>query len=185
MASIQLMSRVSVLLGALALASCTGSDDETKEEPANEPFPGGSVTSPSSGTSPSPGSPAAPGLPSASSEASGTQSLVLAGGTFVDKEERGSGSAQVILANGETSLRLENLNVSAGPALHVLLTKNASPSSRTDVDLGYLDLGALRATTGNLTYAIPSGTDTKAYAGAIIYCVDYKVVFSAVTLAPK
>jgi hypothetical protein len=109
---------------------------------------------------------------------------VLATGAFADKQEHGSGTASLVIGSDNARyLHLENLSISAGPALHVLLTTEASPSTKADVDKGFLDLGSLRATTGDLTYAIPVGTALDAYQGVIVYCAEYNVVFTAATLA--
>ena len=131
--------------------------------------------------------PPAAGLPSATPPAtSPSTSGVLASGTFVDKDEHGAGTALLSSdAGGAASLRLEGLDVTAGPALHVLLTKESSPSTRADVEAGMLDLGVLRANKGNLTYPIPGGTAVSTFAGVVIYCAEYHVVFAAATLVPR
>jgi hypothetical protein len=110
---------------------------------------------------------------------------VLAKGSFVNKEESGSGTARLSIAADDTTyLRLESLAIADGPALHVLLTKHPNPSTAADVELGSVDLGTLRATKGNLTYPIPNGVDGKAYPAVIVYCVEYHVVFASATLTP-
>jgi hypothetical protein len=140
------------------------------------------------------GGPAAPGAPSSGAPTaepgSGTPAppagaVVLASGDFQNKSYTGSGKAIVLRGvDGAPYLRVEALSVQNGPALHVLLTKEASPSTGDDVDKGSLDLGVLRSTSGNLTYTIPPGTDTSGYAGVIVYCVDYRMVFIAAPLTP-
>jgi len=42
--------------------------------------------------------------------------------------------------------------------------------------------GELRAISGNLTYPLPAGTDPSAYAGVIVYCVEYSMIFTAAPL---
>lgn len=168
---------------ALVLGACGGGGgkiDSIADEPPPPATPGGSA----SGAPKAPAEPATPGT--AATPPSGTNAgaaNVLAKGVFIDKDEHGSGMASLIIGTDNTPyLRLENVAISPGPALHVFLTKEGSPSQKADVDKGFVDLGALRATTGNLTYTIPAGTDLAAYQGVIVYCVEYNVVFTAATL---
>ena len=168
---------------ALALWGCGGGGGKT-DSVANEPPPPSAPAASASGAPTAPAEPTAPGTavtPPSGSNA-GTARAV-ATGAFIDKDEHGSGTASLIIGSDNTPyLRLENVNISPGPALHVFLTKEGSPSQKGDVDKGFLDLGSLRATTGNLTYAIPAGTDLAAYQGVIVYCVEYNVVFTAAML---
>ncbi len=174
-------STVGFACAALALWGCGGDGADTV---ADEPPPPSAPAASASGAPKAPAEPAAPGTavtpPSGSN--TGTASAV-ATGSFIDKDEHGSGMASLIIGSDNAPyLRLENVNISPGPALHVFLTKEGSPSHKADVDKGFVDLGSLRATTGNLTYAIPAGTDLAAYQGVIVYCVEYNVVFTAATL---
>ena len=174
-----------VLMLAMA-AGCGGSASDGQPQPdvrADEPPV---VVSPP-GSRPSPTPPPAAGLPSATPPATPPSTAgVLASGSFVDKDEHGTGTALAVRdASGALFLRLEGLDVAAGPALHVLLTNQASPSTRADVEAGMLDLGVLRANKGNLTYPIPGGTAVSTFAGVVIYCAEYHVVFAAATLVPR
>jgi hypothetical protein len=170
-------------IAALALTACSGGGEKT-DAIANEPAPPSGPAAP--------GEPRAPAAPvdagsTAQPEPAGSDggtARVVATGAFVDKDEHGSGTASLVIgSDNATYLRLENVSISSGPALHVFLTKEGNPSSKSDVDKGFLDLGSLRATTGNLTYTIPAATDVEAYQGVIVYCVEYNVVFTAATLA--
>ena len=173
-----------VACSALSLGGCGGSSSGKTDSVADEPAPPSAPAGSASGAPTAPSTPAAPGAavtPPVGSTA-GTARTV-ATGSFIDKEEHGSGMASLIIGTDNTPyLRLENVAISPGPALHVFLTKEGSPSQKADVDKGFVDLGALRATTGNLTYTIPAGTDLAAYQGVIVYCVEYNVVFTAATL---
>jgi len=178
------VGRMSCAVTLAALVGCGGSSGggEPTDVRANEPPV---VVSPPANP-PADGKPA-PNPPAGGSPASGTpQDGVVAGGSFVDKDERGSGTALLVRdTNGATSLRLEGLDITPGPTLHVLLTQQASPSTRADVEVGMLDLGALRANKGNLTYPLPAGTAVAAFAGVTIYCAEYHVVFAAAALTPR
>lgn len=177
---------------ALAIASVSmlqGCADETsppEETVADEPAPGETPA----GTSTDGGEEKevvgeGPTTPSSPAEET---AAVISSGMFVDKDHKGSGNALMLepsQAGAAHYLRLESFSTEPGPALHVLLTKHPSPSSAADVAEGSLDLGPLRATKGNLTYEIPAGTDVTQYAGVIVYCVDFSVVFTAATLVAR
>lgn len=110
----------------------------------------------------------------------------VATGRFVRKDYNGSGEVSIVVQpDGSATVRFANFNVDNGPRLVVYLTKEASPSRRADVDRGYLDLGALTATRGNLEYAIPTGMSLAEYNGVAVYCAEFHVVFVAATLAKQ
>ena len=110
----------------------------------------------------------------------------VATGRFVRKDYNGSGEVSIVVQpDGSATVRFANFNVDNGPRLVVYLTKEASPSRRADVDRGYLDLGALTATRGNLEYAIPTGINLAEYNGVVVYCAEFHVVFVAATLAKQ
>lgn len=161
----------------LMLMGCGAADPDQDPGPGDGPV--ADEASPAERPRPPEGSPsgAAP-APAASS--------VLARGEFVNKSYSGSGSALFVKGtDGAPFLRLENIAISSGPALNVLLTKHPSPSTKADVAQGSVDLGVLRATKGNLTYTIPAGMDVAGYRGVIVYCVDYDVVFTAAAMTSE
>ena len=102
-----------------------------------------------------------------------------------DSFHRGSGRATIYeLPDGSLVLRLEDLNVTNGPDLHVLLSGHADPKSRNEVkDLGYVDLGKLKGNIGNQNYEIPAGLDVSMYSSVVIYCQPFHVIFSVAPLA--
>jgi hypothetical protein len=105
-------------------------------------------------------------------------------GSFVgaDASHRGSGKAQIFRGpDGKQILRLRGFRVTNGPDLRVLLTKDPRPGSKAQVQRGKLDLGALKANTGNQNYTIGS-RDVSDYDAAIIYCRRFGVVFATATL---
>ncbi len=80
-------------------------------------------------------------------------------------------------------LRLEELAVTNGPDLHVILSPHESPERRNDVHMpGYVDLGKLKGNRGNQNYEIPDGVDITAFRSVIIYCKPFSVVFSVAEL---
>lgn len=110
----------------------------------------------------------------------------IASGNFKDADafHRGSGQAIVYAApGGGHLLRLEDLDVTNGPALHVILSPHADPTRADEVKLpGYADLGPLKGNRGNQNYTIPANVDVSAIHSVVIYCKPFSVVFSVATL---
>ena len=85
------------------------------------------------------------------------------------------------LPEGNHILRLEDFEVTNGPALRVLLA--TSPNPATSEELGdYVDLGALKGNIGNQNYDIPADIDISQYQSVVIYCEPFHVVFSYASL---
>ncbi len=102
--------------------------------------------------------------------------VLLKSGTFVnaDSFHKGSGEAHVVLLpDGEKIARLEDFRVTNGPDLFVYLVKDINnPGS------DFLDLGALKGNLGNQNYSIPSDVNIDEYAGIVIWCRAFSVLFS-------
>ncbi len=107
-------------------------------------------------------------------------------GAFKDADAFHQGSGQAIIftaPGGGHLLRLENLDVTNGPALHVILSPHADPTRGNEVKLpGYADLGPLKGNRGNQNYTIPADVDISAIKSVVIYCKPFSVVFSVATL---
>ena len=114
------------------------------------------------------------------------QPVQVATGDFKDADafHRGSGQAIIYSApGGGHLLRLENLDVTNGPALHVILSTHEDPTRGDEVKLpGYADLGPLKGNRGNQNYTIPENVDVSAIRSVVIYCKPFSVVFSVATL---
>lgn len=110
----------------------------------------------------------------------------LKSGNFRDADSfhRGSGQATIYRGpDGSRLLRLENLSVTNGPQLHVILSPHQNPESRGDVkQQGYVDLGRLKGNKGNQNYPIPDDVDVDAQMSVTIYCVPFSVIFSVAML---
>ena len=109
----------------------------------------------------------------------------VAMGSFKDADafHRGSGTATIYRTpDGSEVLRLENLDVTNGPALHVVLSTHPDPERSEQVKQeGYVDLGDLKGNRGNQNYPIPAGVDTSIHKSVVIYCYPFAVVFSVAT----
>lgn len=112
--------------------------------------------------------------------------VVLSAGVFSDADNihKGSGNAGLYrLADGNHVLRLENLNVTNGPDLHVFLVRHPGPEASSDVTEGnYVDLGALKGNIGNQNYAIAADIDLTGFASVVVWCKAFGVLFSTAPL---
>lgn len=102
---------------------------------------------------------------------------VTARGTFRERVHQVSGTALLIERGGQKTLRFEDFDTLNGPDLHVYLASGLS-------DEDYVDLGSLRATSGNVNYAVPAGTDTSKYTKVLIWCEPFSVLFGYAELGP-
>ena len=118
--------------------------------------------------------------------AAANQVEAAAMGSFKDADafHRGSGTATIYRTpDGSEVVRLEDLNVTNGPALHVVLSTHPDPERSEQVKQeGYVDLGDLKGNRGNQNYPIPAGVDTSIHKSVVIYCYPFAVVFSVATL---
>ena len=112
--------------------------------------------------------------------------LKLKSGNFRDTDSfhKGSGEATIYRGpDGSHVLRLENLNVTNGPDLHVILTPHQGPESRSDLHVpGYVDLGKLKGNKGDQNYPIPDDVDIETQGSVVIYCKLFEVIFSVASL---
>ncbi len=102
-----------------------------------------------------------------------------------DSFHRGAGTATIYrLDDGSRVLRLEDIDITNGPDLHVLLSPVADPQGRDEVTAaGYVDLGGLKGNRGSQNYDIPDDFVIGDEISVVIYCVPFHVVFSTATLA--
>jgi hypothetical protein len=112
---------------------------------------------------------------------------VLASGAFVSHEHRTTGTARLIrLADDSLVVRLEQLDTSDGPALHVWLTdqpvRSGSAGWHVFDDGRYVDLGVLKGNQGSQNYAIPTGTDLTGLTSVSVWCARFHVSFGAAQL---
>jgi hypothetical protein len=110
---------------------------------------------------------------------------LLRQGQFVsgDPPYRGSGAARLIrAADGSHILRLESFSVANGPDLFVILSTDPAGSRGSAAAADAIDLGRLRATSGNLNYQIPAEADLAGVRSVIIYCRAFRALFAIATL---
>ena len=119
-------------------------------------------------------------------EATQPAPVMLKSGDFhdVDNFHRGSGVATIYRGpDGSHLLRLEDLDVTNGPDLHVILSPHPDPERRGEVkEPGYVDLGKLKGNRGDQNYPIPADVDVTAQRSVVIYCKPFHVLFSVAPL---
>lgn len=104
------------------------------------------------------------------------QAQIVAQGSLIPKAHDVAGQALLIQdAVGKQILRFENFQSTDGPDVHVYLS--ADYDARDAVELG-----RLKATSGNVNYDVPAGVDSKKYNKVLIWCRPFHVLFSATEL---
>ena len=101
-----------------------------------------------------------------------------------DRFHKGSGQALIYdLPDGSKVLRFEDLEVTNGPDLRVILTSVPDPDSSEDVHAaGYIELDKLKGNVGNQNYPIPADADVESFKSVVIYCKPFRVVFAVANL---
>lgn len=114
----------------------------------------------------------------------GDAALLLAHGEFYSVAHAGRGTVNVYqVVDVGIVLRFEDFEVEDGPDLHVYLTSQETVENTLGADLADgLDLGELKGLTGDQAYDLPADLDLTTYKSVVIWCVPYKVSFSAASL---
>ena len=81
----------------------------------------------------------------------------------------------VSLTDGSKILSLENFKSTNGPNVHVYLSTDEHATN-------FIDLGKLKANSGNQNYNIPLGTDVTKHNIVLIWCKDFSVLFGSAIL---
>lgn len=86
-----------------------------------------------------------------------------------------AGKAEIYKKATAIEVKLAGFNSSNGPALHVFISKEAMP-------VNFIDLGALKSTTGNQVYTVSGMPDFMDYRYISIHCVAYNHLFGSALL---
>ena len=128
----------------------------------------------------------APAAPTPVPAAAKPMAVKLKFGGFRDQDSfhKGSGEATIFQSpDGSYLLRLENLDVTNGPDLRVILTPHPDPNRQGDVKTpGWVELGKLKGNRGNQNYPIPADVDVGIQYSVVIYCKPFHVIFSVAPL---
>jgi len=111
--------------------------------------------------------------------------LVLHESELIDVGHEGSGDVLVIeLPDGSRLVRFENLDVTNGPDLRVILSDSALVADRDAYDDGdFIDLGPLEGNQGNQNYEIPPDAELGDYLTVAIWCRRFNYTFNAGTIS--
>jgi len=121
---------------------------------------------------------------SATHDPSPSLTLLALAGAFHGSDDFhfGRGTARLIeTAPGAFVVRLEDFAVRNGPDLYVYLSPSADGYAT-----GSIELGRLKADTGNQNYAVPAGTldDLGVAASVVIWCKQFSHLFATAPLGP-
>jgi len=87
--------------------------------------------------------------------------------------------------NGSRILTLSNFSTSNAPLLHVILLEGTNLAPNQDLALssaGDRDLGELKATQAEQSYALPPEVDLNRFNTVVIYSASSKAIFGTATL---
>ncbi len=87
-----------------------------------------------------------------------------------------SGTARIINTEGGAVIRYENFKTLNGPDLFVYLAKDLDAES-------FINLGELKATEGNVNYAVPTNVDVNEYKYVMVWCRQFGVLFNYADLS--
>jgi len=96
---------------------------------------------------------------------------IVSEGEFMKHFHEVEGIAHIIKSNGDLTLRFEDFETLNGPGLYIYLSSDLG-------DDDFIDLGKIKATKGNVNYAVPPGTDLERYNKVLIWCRPFGVLFS-------
>ena len=116
-----------------------------------------------------------PTTPAPSTTFDPAQATLLKQGTLMGVNHTASGTAAVYDNNGKKVVYLDPFNSQSGPDLKVYLSKDINASS-------YINLGALKSTSGMQSYDVPGTPDLSQYTYVHIWCEQFTVVFARAEL---
>ena len=82
------------------------------------------------------------------------------------------------LEDGRDVLRLENFKSTNGPDLYVYLSTDKDASE-------FINLGKLKANSGNQNYEIPNAVNLVEYNQVLIWCKAFGVLFGSAEISPQ
>lgn len=105
-------------------------------------------------------------------------------GAFASDAHQTVGQATIYeMKGGKRRLELTGFKTADGPALRVLLVKAETVQGADTVQKSKtIDLGPLRKTKGNQTFAVPADIDLWQYRSVSIWCAKFKVNFGSAPL---
>ena len=104
-----------------------------------------------------------------------TEDSLISKGSFVDQRHPTSGLVKLYRNSSNYVLSFENFKSDNGPDLRTYLSSNLS-------DNDFIELGELKAVSGNFEYTFDLNTDIDKYKNVLIWCEDFSVLFGSATL---
>jgi hypothetical protein len=99
----------------------------------------------------------------------------LAMGSFTSNAHTTTGMVNVIDSAGQKYLVFQNFSTDNAPALRVWLSKNTGVAD-------YINLGNLKAASGNFYYPLATTHNTAIYSHVLIWCETFSVLFGHAVL---
>ncbi len=106
-----------------------------------------------------------------------TKPKIVKQGNFIDADfiHKGTGKVFVLeYPDGKKVLRVEDLDITNGPDLHIYLSKTNKPSSIESLG-EYYDLGLLKGNKGDQNYELPAGVSD--FNSVVVWCEKFGVLF--------
>ncbi len=116
-----------------------------------------------------------------------TGPVAVATGALMDADDFHKGSGQVTvyrLEDGSHVLRLEDIEVTNGPDLRVIVAPAHGITNREALQAaGYIELGPLKGNIGSQNYDFPADYQIPEQVTVIIYCRPFHVIFATAELS--
>lgn len=104
-------------------------------------------------------------------------------GEFISYEHATTGTATIVAVSGdERYIRIENLDTSDGPDLHVYLSPLEHTAGMHAFGDAAVELGQLKGNLGNQNYLVPATLNLADYRSVVIWCTRFAVAFGAAPL---
>lgn len=112
--------------------------------------------------------------------------VAVATGQLMDADSFHKGSGEVTvyrLEDGSHVLRLEDIEVTNGPDLRVLVAPAHGITNRQALqEAGYIELDSLKGNIGSQNYDFPAGYQLPKQLTVVIYCKPFHVIFATAEL---
>lgn len=163
------------------------------DERVDEPLP--TVVATTTTTTPTTTTTAAPSVTATTSEVASTtttttttvppQAVVVHESSLINSGKDGTGKVLVIeQPDGSRLIRFEDLDVSNGPDLVIILSKAELTPDRDAYHLAdFVSLGDLKGNQGNQNYEISADIDLAEYRTVAIWCRRFNYTFNAATIS--
>jgi hypothetical protein len=112
-------------------------------------------------------------------------SILVSTGEFIAVDTIRGASGKITIytqPDQKRILRIEEFSSTRAEDIHVIFTRNPDPLDERGVGVDYIDLGTLKGSVGNQTYAVPDGVNFSVYPILALYSVKHDLIISTATL---